>query len=516
MRPAVLTAFIIATALFMENMDGTVLSTSLPAIAADFHEDPIVLKLALTSYMLTLAVFIPASGWVADKLGARTVFCSAIVVFTLGSILCGASTSLPTLIGARIFQGLGGAMMVPVGRLVLLRSVSKSEMVNALAYLTVPALIGPVVGPPLGGFITTYFHWRWIFWINAPIGLLGVLLALKFIENIRERDVARFDFKGFALSGAGLLSLIFGLTVIGRGLAPAPVVVAMVLCGAALLALYVRHARGNPDAILDLGLLKTQTFMTAVVGGFLFRLGIGALPFLLPLLLQIGFGLSPFRSGLVTFGSAIGALSMKTLASQLIRRYGFRNILIINAVLSSAFLIVCMLFTASTPLTLILIILIVGGFFRSLQFTAIGTMAYAEIDAAQTSRATTLVAVNQQLAISAGVAVGAFVVEMTQRLHGGGELVVRDFAPAFLVVGLISLSSTWWFYRLPHDAGHEVSGRRVPEIPGRSPVEAVEKQAIQSTIGIRDQRLGWRHRSRPSKSPRCGSTFPHASGRTPC
>jgi MFS family permease len=241
--------------------------------------------------------------------------------------------------------------------------------------------------------------------------------------------------------------------------------------------------------VLDFALLRYPTLRASIIGGFLFRLGIGALPFLLPLLLQIGFGLSPFRSGLVTFGSAIGALSMKTLASQLIRRYGFRNILIINAVLSSAFLIVCMLFTAATPLTLILIILIVGGFFRSLQFTAIGTMAYAEIDAAQTSRATTLVAVNQQLAISAGVAVGAFVVEMTQRLHGGGELVVSDFAPAFLVVGLISLSSTWWFFRLPHDAGHEVSGRRVLVVPGR-PVEAVEKQAIQSTVEIRDQRLG--------------------------
>src|SRR6202142_352624 len=249
MRPAVLTAFIIATALFMENMDGTVISTSLPAIAVDLHQDPIVLKLALTSYMLTLAVFIPASGWVADRFGARTVFCSAIVVFTIGSILCGASTSLPTLIGARVFQGLGGAMMVPVGRLVLLRSTPKSEMVNALAYLTVPALIGPVVGPLLGGFITTYFHWRWIFWINVPIGVVGVLLSLRFIENIRERDVARFDFKGFALSGLGLLSLIFGLTVIGRGLAPAPVVVALIVGGLILLTLYVLHARRNRDAI---------------------------------------------------------------------------------------------------------------------------------------------------------------------------------------------------------------------------------------------------------------------------
>src|SRR6204780_5222982 len=360
MRNATLIPFIIATALFMENMDGTVLATSLPAIAHDFALDPIVLKLALTSYLLTLAVFIPASGWVADRLGARSVFCSAIVVFTLGSVLCGASSTLTELIGARVFQGLGGAMMVPVGRLVLLRSVPKSEMVTALPYLTVPALIGPVVGPPLGGFITTYFHWRWIFWINAPIGLLGVLLALKFIENIRERDVVRFDFKGFALSGAGLLSLIFGLTVIGRGLAPAPVVVAMVLCGAALLALYVRHARGNPDAILDLGLLKTQTFFTAVVGGFLFRLGIGAIPFLLPLLLQIGFGLSPFESGSLTFAAAAGAMAMKFTASAILRRWGFRSVLVFNGVLSAAFLASYGLITAGTPHALILVALLAG------------------------------------------------------------------------------------------------------------------------------------------------------------
>ena len=197
MRSTLLTALIIATALFMENMDGTVISTSLPAIARDLNEDPIVLKLALTSYMLTLAVFIPASGWVADRFGARTVFCSAIVIFTLGSILCGASSSLPTLIAARVFQGLGGAMMVPVGRLVLLRSVPKRDLVSAMAYLTVPALLGPVAGPPLGGFITTYFQWRWIFWINVPIGILGILLSLRFIHNLREEVVPRFDFKGF-------------------------------------------------------------------------------------------------------------------------------------------------------------------------------------------------------------------------------------------------------------------------------------------------------------------------------
>ena len=382
MRSAVLTAFIIATALFMENMDGTVISTSLPAIALDLHQDPIVLKLALTSYLLTLAVFIPASGWVADRFGARTVFCSAIVIFTVGSILCGASTSLPTLIAARVFQGLGGAMMVPVGRLVLLRSVPKSDLVSAMAYLTVPALIGPVAGPPLGGFITTYFHWRWIFWINVPIGVLGVLLSLRFIQNLREEAVPRFDFKGFVLSGVGLLSLISGLSMIGRAIAPLWEVAAMVAIGALSLLAYVRHADGDEDAILDLKLLKIPTFFAGVVGGLIFRVGIGAMPFLLPLLLQIGFGLTPFQSGSLTFATAAGALLMKFTASTALRWFGFRQTLIVNGVISGAFLAACALFTASTPHWALLLTLLAGGFFRSLEFTALNAISYADIDPA--------------------------------------------------------------------------------------------------------------------------------------
>ena len=460
MRPTFLTALIIATALFMENMDGTVLATSLPAIARDLHQDPIVLKLALTSYMLTLAVFIPASGWVADKLGARTVFCSAIAVFTLGSILCGASTSLPTLIAARVFQGLGGAMMVPVGRLVLLRSTPKADMVNALAYLTVPALIGPVVGPPLGGFITTYFQWRWIFWINVPIGLVGILLSLKFIENIREREVARFDFKGFFLSGPGLLALIFGLTIIGRDIVPAPAVASLIVGGGVLLALYVLHARRDPDAIIDLDLLKTPTFFAGVVGGFLFRIGIGAIPFLLPLLLQIGFGLTPFQSGSLTFAAAAGAMAMKFSASTVIRLWGFRRVLIVNAVISALFLASYGLFTAQTPHWLLLLALLAGGFFRSLEFTALNAIGYADVDQARMSRATSFASVAQQMSGAVGVAVAAASIESIQFALGDAQLVSRDMSLTFAVVALITLSSAAIFVRLKADAGAEVSGQR--------------------------------------------------------
>jgi EmrB/QacA subfamily drug resistance transporter len=459
MRPAALTALIIATALFMENMDGTVIATSLPAIALDLHQDPIVLKLALTSYMLTLAVFIPASGWVADRFGARTVFCSAIVVFTLGSILCGASSSLSTLIAARVFQGLGGAMMVPVGRLVLLRSTKKSDLVSAMAYLTVPALIGPVAGPPLGGFITTYFHWRWIFWINVPIGVLGVLLALRFIDNLREQAVPRFDFRGFVLSGVGLLSLISGLSMIGRGIVPYGLVAAMIAIGVLSLAAYVRHAHANTGAILDLQLLKIPTFFAGVAGGFIFRIGIGALPFLLPLLLQVGFGLTPFASGSLTFAAAAGALVMKFTASTALRWFGFRQTLVVNSLISGAFLAACALFTPSTPHWLLLLTLLTGGFFRSLQFTALNAISYADIEQPKMSRATSFASVSQQMSGAVGVAVAAICVELIQFSFGDTELVARDLSLAFVLVAIVSSLSVFVFAQLNPDAGAAVSGR---------------------------------------------------------
>jgi EmrB/QacA subfamily drug resistance transporter len=464
MRSAVLTAFIIATALFMENMDGTVISTSLPAIARDLHQDPIVLKLALTSYMLTLAVFIPASGWVADRFGARTVFCTAIVIFTFGSILCGASSSLPTLIAARVFQGLGGAMMVPVGRLVLLRSTAKSDLVSAMAYLTVPALIGPVAGPPLGGFITTYFHWRWIFWINVPIGVLGVMLSLRFIQNLREEVVPRFDFEGFALSGIGLLSLISGLSMIGRGIAPYWLVAAMIAVGVLSLAAYARHARDNEDAILDLKLLRIPTFFAGVAGGLIFRIGIGAMPFLLPLLLQVGFGLTPFESGSLTFVTAAGALMMKFTATTALRWFGFRQTLIVIGLISGAFLGACALFTPTTPHWLLLIVLLAGGFFRSLVFTALNALSYADIDSPRMSRATSFASVAQQMSGAVGVAVAAICVELIQLSFGDSELMARDLSLAFVLVAIVSSLSVLVFAGLRPDAGAAVSGKlRAPQ-----------------------------------------------------
>ena len=482
---------IVATALFMENMDSTVIATSLPAIAADIGTSPLTLKLAITSYLLSLAVFIPASGWTADRFGARMVFSIAIGVFMLGSIGCALSTSVTHFVIARILQGLGGAMMTPVGRLVLLRSIDKSALVNAMAWVTVPALIGPVIGPPLGGFITTYFSWHWIFLINIPIGLLGIFMAMKYIDPIRSEDPERFDLKGLLLAGIGLAGIAFGLSVAGLNLLPWSIVAGLVAMGSISMTLYVLHARKTGSPVLDFAMLRLPTLRAAIIGGFLFRLGIGALPFLLPLLMQVGFGLSPFRSGLVTFSSAVGAMGMKTLAARIIRTFGFRNMMTVNAIVSSFFLGACALFTATTPLALIGIILVVGGFFRSLQFTAINTVAYAEVEPAQMSRATTLVSVNQQLAVSAGVAVGAFCVETMQWAHHAQELSADLFAPAFLVVALISAASSLFFWQMPDDAGHEISGRKAVEISSRK--GAANEAAKAASPGIqdaRDQRLG--------------------------
>jgi EmrB/QacA subfamily drug resistance transporter len=468
---------IVATALFMENMDSTVIATSLPAIAHDIGTSPLTLKLAITSYLLSLAVFIPASGWTADRFGAR-----------LG---CAMSTSVRDFVFARILQGMGGAMMTPVGRLVLLRSIDKSALVNAMAWVTVPALIGPVIGPPLGGFITTYFSWHWIFLINIPIGLIGIFMALRFIDPIKSEHRERFDLYGLVLSGIGLAGIAFGLSVAGLNLLHWTVVASLIGVGTISMTLYVMHARRTGSPVLDFSLLRLSTLRASILGGFMFRMGIGALPFLLPLLMQIGFGLTPFQSGLVTFASSAGAMGMKALAARIIRTFGFRNLMTLNAVISAFFLAACALFTVTTPLLLIMIILVVGGFFRSLQFTAINTVAYAEVEQPQLSRATTLVSVNQQLALSAGVALGAFSVQTTMWLRHASELNASVFAPAFVVVAVISAASSWFFWQMPDDAGHEISGRKAVAISSRrGAARATAWEASETTQDARDQRLG--------------------------
>jgi EmrB/QacA subfamily drug resistance transporter len=459
-------SLIVACAMFMQNLDSTIIATALPTIARSLDETALRLNVAITCYLLSLAVFIPISGWTADRFGARRVFSAAVVVFTLGSIACGLSDSLWMLVLARIVQGMGGAMMVPVGRLVLLRTVPKSELVRAMSWVSVPALIGPVIGPPLGGFIVTYASWRWIFFINIPIGLIGVLLVNLFVDNSREAAARPFDLRGFALTGLGLASLAFAFEAGGRGALPWPTTLGLFLAGALCLLLYARHARRVDHPIIDLSLMRIPTYAMTTIGGFLFRMGLGALPFLMPLMLQVGFGLSPLSSGLITFASACGALSNKMCVTPIIRALGFRRVLIGNTIISSAFLFGYSFFRPTTPHALIFAALLAGGFFRSLQMTSLNTLSYADVPAALLSRATSLTSMAQQLAQSVGVGTGALLLYVMLATHGRAVSSAADFSFALAVVGAISIVSVPFFLRMAPDAGAEVSGRAAPRASG--------------------------------------------------
>lgn len=461
MRRERLLPLIVATALFIENMDSTAITTSLPAIAVDLGVEPVALKLALTTYMLALAVFIPISGWVADRFGARPTFMAAIAVFLLGSLACAAADSLGALVGARFLQGMGGAMMVPVGRLVLLRSVPKADLVRALSWLTIPALLGPMLGPPLGGLITTYGNWRYIFLINIPMGLLGIWLAWRHIPLLRQ-EVAPLDWRGFVLSASGLALSIFGFATLGRHLVDMWVALACLVTGTVALAAYVAHARRHPHPLLDLGLLRLPTFRVGVLGGSLFRIGIGATPFLLPLMLQTSFGLDPLQSGLLTFTSAAGAMFMKTMAARILQVLGFRRVLVTNALVASALLCGFGLFRADTPYPLIIGVLLVSGCFRSLQFTSLNAIIYAEVGQARMGHASSLAAMVQQVSLAIGVTIGGYALTVASAATGAPMDAVINFSFAFLTVGLVSGTSVFMMLRLAPDAGAEMAGRAQP------------------------------------------------------
>jgi EmrB/QacA subfamily drug resistance transporter len=457
-----LTALIIASALFMEELDGTVLSTALPAMAHSFNALPLHMNVALTAYLLSLAVFIPISGRVADRFGARNVFRGAIALFTVGSVLCGRADTLPFLVVARIVQGIGGAMMVPVGRLVLLRTVSKSELVSAMAWLMVPAMLGPVVGPPIGGFIVTYFSWRWIFDINVPIGIAGIILATLYIHDVREPSSGRFDLVGLIFSGTSLSCLMFGLELASRGAASLRLTAAIILVGLVAGVFYVLHSRRQTDPLLDFRLMRTPTFALSVIGGSLSRISAGALPFVLSLMLQLGFGMSAVESGAITFASAAGSLLMKSLAVRILRRFGFRRTMVWNGLISTIFTAACAGFRPSWPLWTIYAVLLLGGFFRSLQFTAYNTIAYADIARARMSYATSFYSTFQQLMLTMGICISAASLAASMALNQHAQANLADFTVAMIVVGAISLLASPFCGLLPENAGEELSGHHAP------------------------------------------------------
>ena len=455
-----LTAVIVACAMFMQNLDSSIIATALPTMAETFGYDPVRMNVALTSYLLSLAVFIPASGWIADRYGARNVFRAAIVVFTLGSILCGRSQSLEFLIFARILQGIGGAMMVPVGRLLLLRTAAKTELVAAMAWLTTPALLGPVLGPPIGGFIVTYLDWRWTFNINIPIGVLGFVLVTMFIEDVREPPRGAFDVRGLILSGTALAGVMFGLETLGRGITPPGVSEGMIATGLVAGVLYAWHARRHPAPLLDFTLMRLPCFGVAFTAMMLFRTGIGAIPFLLPLMLQVGFGKSAIESGLITFASSAGALLMKPAAQTALRLFGFRNTLVWNGLFSGIMLATCAAFRPTWPAAAIYAILLVGGFLRSLQFTAYNTLAYGDVPRARMSSATSLYTAGQQLAATIGVSAGAVSLELARVFSGHVEAEPADFSVAWLVVGGLTLAAAPVALLMPRTAGDDLTGRQ--------------------------------------------------------
>jgi EmrB/QacA subfamily drug resistance transporter len=459
MASARILPLIIATALLMENIDSAVLSTSLPQIARDLGSDPIHLKLVLTTYLLALAIFIPASGWAADRFGARRIFRWAIVVFALGSIACGLSNNLWELVAARALQGIGGSMMTPVGRLIVLRGTPREGLVGALAWLTVPALMGPVIGPLLGGYITTYWDWRWIFWINIPIAVLGVILAGLYVPDLREPEPRHFDGFGFLLLGPGLAGFLTGATLLGLNLASPPLVAALLIGGAGLTAAYIFHALRVPAPLVDLRLLSLPTFRTTITAGTMFRIGVGASPFLLPLMLQLGFGMTPFQSGALTFVSGLGAMVMKFAAQPILRRFGFRKVLGVNAVIAALFVLAPAFFSPVTPWQAMMLVLFVGGLSRSLQFTSINAIAYADVSAERLSSATSFSAVMQQLTGTIGITLAAMLLEATGAFRGLAATDLGNFPVVYAVIGFMTLTSALAFARLSPKAGATLLGK---------------------------------------------------------
>jgi EmrB/QacA subfamily drug resistance transporter len=449
---------IVACPLFLQNLDTSIMATALPSIARSLDVETLHLNLAITSYLLSLAVFLPASGWLADRFGARRVFCTAIGLFSVGSALCGAAQSMPQLVIFRVLQGMGGAMMVPVGRLILLRSVAPARMVAAMVWFTVPGAIGRVAGPLLGGLVVTFASWRWIFLLNVPFGVLGVLMAMSFIDDTHEPIHERFDLAGFILLSTGLVGLVGALDTAGRGLVPQAVTLAFAGGGALSLLAYWAYSRRRADAIIDPGLLRYKAYRTAVVGGMPTRIAIGASPFLLPLMLQLGFGLSPLQSGSLSVATAIGSLSVRAVMQQAIRRIGFRKLLIGATLLNGCFYAGYGLFRPSTSHLLIFVVLLFGGLFNSLCMVTLNTLGYSDMPASLMSRATALSSMAQQVSLSVGVAFAASLVVLTAHLYGGSgaQLAARDFSPAFVVIGGLTFCSLYFFMQLAHNEGDEL------------------------------------------------------------
>ncbi|HKB54859.1 MAG TPA: DHA2 family efflux MFS transporter permease subunit [Ramlibacter sp.] len=454
--------WVVATVMFMETLDATIVNTAIPAMAASLQVQPLSLKAVVASYILSLAVFIPISGWMADRHGTRTVFFTAVGVFTSASVLCGLSVNAPMLVAARLLQGIGGAMMMPVGRLTIVRTFSKAELLAAMNFVVMPALVGPLLGPTVGGFIVHVVSWRYIFFVNVPVGLVALLLIWRYLPDYRAQRARPLDVVGFVLFGSGVALISWLLEIFGEHRLDVTSASILWVVGLGLLAAYGVHAPRTPYPLLRLALFRLRTFRIAVVGGFLTRIGMGGMPFLLPLLYQLGFGLPAWHSGLLMMPTAAAAMTMKAATKKILEVLGYRHVLTVNTVLIGGAISLYSLLTPATPTIMIVLLGLALGFFNSMQFSAMNTLAYADVEGPETSTASTLASSMQQLSMSFGLAAaslvaGWFLDGLPQTDHA---LVTSALHRAFLVLAAVTVASSISFWRLQPGDGAAVTGGR--------------------------------------------------------
>ncbi len=455
--------WLVAVALFMESLDTTILNTAVPTVAAALKVGPLSMKAVLASYTLSLAVFIPISGWMADKFGTRRLFASAIGIFTLGSLLCGMSSNIHMLVAFRVLQGCGGAMMVPVGRLTLVRTFAKSELLRAMSFISIPALVAPMLGPIAGGLIVDYLHWRDIFFLNVPIGLIGLVLVYLHLPNYFEEDVKPLDFVGLVLFGSGIALLSYVLEIFGEHELSSREICGLLALSILMLAGYVIHARSIAFPLLQLALFKIRTFRAAVSGSFVTRLGMGGVPFLLPLLYQLGLGYTAIQSGLLIMPQAIGAMSMKIVLSRLLNAIGYRGVLVSNTAIIGVLIAAFAAIGPHTPVWAILLLAYAYGAFSSLQYTSMNTLAFADTTETEASNASSIASTMQQMAVSFGVAIAGLTTAFFLPSTPGASRfeVIHGLHTAFLLLGALTVISTAVFSILRSGDGDDVSRRRV-------------------------------------------------------
>lgn len=447
---------VVACPIFLQNLDTSVMGTALPTIADSLHADVLHLNLAITSYLLSLVLFLPASAWLADRFGPRRVFCAAVLTFSVASALCGAATTLGQLVLFRLLQGMGGAMMVPVGRTILLRTVPAQLMVTAMVWYTVPGGIARLLGPVVGAAIVTVMSWRWIFLVNIPFGVAGVLLALYFVDKDLSPEgegASSFDAPGLLLMAAALGGLLGAMEMAGKGLVPPPGIALLAGLGALALWVYVRRSAAQHEPLIDFKVFRFVAYRTSMLGGAALRMAIGATPFLLPLLFQVGFGMSPLQAGFITMATAVGSLGTRGAVTTAVKRLGYRRLLVMSGTAASVFYGAYALFTPATPRIVIFFVLLLAGISNAMTLVTLATIGFVGIPRNRMGHATALATMTQQLSVTLGVTLAASLVELTHWLHGGpaGELSPQEFRPALLAIALLPALSAWAFARLPRD-----------------------------------------------------------------